>query len=162
MAVTAEKGDQITNTEASPTVLEDTTSLHGRMRIAFFSHTQVAAGDANSTVEVVKLPAGKVRVLFQSSRIEHNWTVATVDMNVGWQAYTDNDGEAVVADPNGLDAAVDVETAGIITPGSAIAAGAGKTMVFNSLSGVTLELQAVAAGLNIGDTAQGYFVYVVD
>jgi uncharacterized protein YwlG (UPF0340 family) len=83
-------------------------------------------------------------------------------MNVGWQAYTDNDGDAVVADPNGLDAAVDVETAGIITPGSAIAAGTGKTMVFNSLSGVTLELQAVAAGLNIGDTAQGYFVYVVD
>lgn len=162
MAVTAEKGDQITNVEATPPVLEDTTSLHGRKRIAFFSHTQVAAGDANSTVSVVKLPAGRVRVMFQESFIEHNWTVATVDMNIGWLAYTDQDGAAVVADPNGIDAAIDVEVAGTFVPGSAIAAGTGKTKLFESRDGVTLDLQAVAAGLNIGDTAQGYFTYVVD
>lgn len=162
MAVTAELSDQLTNVTADPVVLEDTTSLHGRKRIAYFSHTQAAAGDANSTVDVVKLPAGKVRVFFQDSLIEHNWTTALVDMNVGWAAYTDSDGVAVVADPNGIDSAIDVDTAGTFVPGSAVAAGTAKTMVFDSQDGVTLQIQAVAAGLAIGDTAQGYFTYVTD
>jgi len=162
MAVTNQKSDQITNVEASPPVLEETHTLEGGHRIAFFSHTQVGAGDANSDIELVQLPAGKLRLLTQLSLVEHNWTVATVDMNVGFAAHTDQDGSAVVADPNGLDAAIDVEVAGTFTPGSALAAGTGLTQVFSTQSGVTLTAQAIAAGLNDGDTVQGYFVYVLD
>lgn len=162
MAVTTEKSDQITNSEATPIVLEDTTSLHGRKRIAFFTHTQVAVGDANSLVEVINLPAGRVRVMFNESLIEHNWVTATIDMSVGWAAYTDQDGVAVVADPNGIDVAVDVEVAGVFIPGSAIAAGTAKTMLFESRDGVTITVQAIAAALAVGDTANGYLTYVVD
>lgn len=162
MAVTTEKSDQITNVEATPAVLEDTTSLHGRHRIAYFTHTQVAVGDANSLVEVVKLPAGRVRVLFSESLIEHAWATALIDMSVGWAAYVDQDGDAVVADPNGLDVAIDVDTAGVFVPGSALAAGTAKTMLFESQGGVTLTVQAIAAALAIGDTVNGYFTYVLD
>jgi len=162
MAVTTEKSDQITNVEATPPVLEDTTSLHGRHRIAYFTQTQVAIGDANSLVEVVKLPAGRVRVLLSESLIEHAWATALIDMSVGWDAYVDQDGVAVVADPNGLDVAIDVDTAGVFVPGSAVAAGTAKTMLFESQGGVTLTVQAIAAALAIGDTVNGYFTYVLD
>jgi hypothetical protein len=162
MAVTTEKSDQITNVEATPPVLEDTTSLHGRHRIAYFTHTQVAVGDANSLVEVVQLPAGRVRVLFSESLIEHNWVTATIDMSVGWDAYVDQDGVAVVADPNGLDVAIDVEVAGVFVPGSAVAAGTAKTMLFESRGGVTITVQAIAAALAVGDTVNGYLTYVLD
>ncbi len=160
MAVTTQKGDQVTNLDATPPVVENTANMHGRMRIAYFSHTQSGAGDANSTVEVVRLPAGKVRLLGALSRIEHNWTVSTVDMNVGWAAYVDIDGTAVVADPNGLDAAIDVDSAGTIAVGSVL--GTADTKLFESQSGVSIELQAVAAGLADTDTVEGYLVYVVD
>lgn len=162
MAVTTEKSDQITNSEATPIVLEDTTSLHGRKRIAFFTHTQVAVGDANSVVETIKLPAGRVRVMFNESLIEHNWVTALIDMNVGWAAYVDQDGVAVVADPNGIDAAIDVDVAGVFIPGSAIADGSAKTKLFESRDGVTIEVQAIAAALAVGDTVNGYLTYVVD
>ena len=160
MAVTNQKSDQITNLEASPPVIENSHNLHGRLRVAYFSHTQSGAGDANSTVKVAKLPPGKCRLLGALSRIEHNWSVATVDMNVGWAAYTDLDGAAVAADADGLDAAIDVDSAGAIAIGSAL--GTADSKVFESRDGVDIELQAVAAGLADGDTVEGYLVYVMD
>ena len=160
MAVTNQKGDQLTNLDAVPPVVENSHNIHGRLRVAYFSHTQSGAGDANSTVEIVRLPPGKIRLLGALSRIEHNWSVATVDMNVGWAAYTDLDGAAVAADPNGLDAAIDVDAAGAIAVGSAL--GTADSKVFESQDGVSIELQAVAAGLADGDTVEGYLVYVQD
>ena len=98
MVVTVQNSLQIDNLAASPPVIENTHNLHGVLRIAFFSHTQVGAGDTVSTVKIVKLPPGKIRVLGSLSRIEHNWSISTVDMDVGWKAYVDLDGDAVAAD----------------------------------------------------------------
>ena len=159
MAVTNQKSDQLTNLDASPPVIENTHNIHGRLRVAYFSHTQSGAGDANSDVEIVRLPPGKIRLLGFLSRVEHNWSVATVDMNVGWGAYTDLDGNAVAADADGLDAALDVDVAGATPIGSALNA---DTKVFESQDGVSIKLQAVAAGLADGDTVEGYLVYVQD
>ena len=160
MAVTTQKGGQLTNLDAVPAVVENSHNIHGRLRVAYFSHTQSGAGDANSTIEVVRLPPGKIRLLGALSRIKHNWTISTVDMNVGWAAYTDLDGTAVVADANGLDAAIDVDTAGAIAIGSVL--GTADTKVFESKDGVSIMLQAVAAGLADTDTVEGYLVYVQD
>lgn len=161
MAVTDQKSTQRTNEDASPQVMNPTHNALGRMRISYFSHTQSGAGDVLSTVELVKLPAGNVRLLGLLCAIRHNWTEATVDMDVGWNAYTGHDGVAVVADDDGLDADVDVESAGIITIGSVLAANANQK-VFQSKGGVTIVLKAQAAGLGDGDTVEGYLVWIRD
>ena len=81
---------------------------------------------------------------------------------LGRPADRSRHGAAVVADPNGIDVAVDVEVAGVFVPGSAVAAGTAKTMLFESQGGVTITVQAIAAALAVGDTVNGYLTYVLD
>lgn len=161
MAVEAEKSVQRTNEDARPSIMNPTHNASGRMRISYFSHTQAVTGAVLSTVELVTLPAGNVRLLGLLSAIRHNWTIATVDMDVGWKAYTGLDGVTVAADDDGLDADIDVESAGIITVGSVLAANANQK-VFQSKDGVVIELKAQAVGITVGDTVEGYLVWVRD
>jgi hypothetical protein len=72
------------------------------MHAAYFTHDQSAAGDATSSVAIVKLPAGRVRLLLGASMVYVNWTTASATIDIGWDAYTGFDGVAVVADPDGL------------------------------------------------------------
>jgi len=159
MAVTTQKSTQVTNTDATPPVMEETSDLHGRMRIAYFDHTQSGAGDATSSVEIVRLPPGTVRLLGALSRIEHAWTTASATMDVGWDAYIDLDGDAVAADADGLDNGIDVDTAGVTAIGSTQAA---DTKVFTSREGVSIRLTSQDTAIADTNTASGYLVYVVD
>lgn len=159
MAVENENSAQIDNLAASPPVIENSHNLHGRLRIAYFSHVQAITGAVLSTVLIVKLPPGKIRLLCALSIIEHNWTISTVDMDVGWKAYTDLDGVAVAANDDGIDADIDVDTVGAFVPGSELSGG---TKVFESRDGVDIELKAQAVGITALDTVEGYLVYVQD
>lgn len=159
MAVTTQKSTQVTNTDATPPVMEETSDLHGRMRIAYFDHTQDGAGDATSSVEIVRLPPGTVRLLGALSRVEHDWTTASATMDVGWDAYVDLDGDAVAADADGIDDGIDVDTAGATAIGSALTA---DTKVFTSREGVSIRLTSQDEAIADTDTASGYLVYVVD
>lgn len=159
MAVTTQKSTQVTNFDASPSVREETSDVHGRLRIAAFDHTQSGAGDATSSAEVARLPAGTVRLLGALSRVEHNWTTSSATMDVGWDAYTDLDGDAVAADADGIDNGVSVDTAGAMAVGSALTA---DTKVFTSQGGVSIRLTSTDTAIVSGDTASGYLVYVLD
>ena len=160
MAVTNQNSAQIDNLAASPPVIENTHNMHGRLRVGYFSHSQDGVGDVLSTVAIFKLPPGKVRLLGSLSRIEHNWVTATIDMDVGWEAYVDLDGVAVIADDDGLDADVDVEVAGAIAIGSAL--GTADSKVFESRDGVVIAVKAQAAALADADSVEGFLVYVQD
>ena len=129
-----------------------TTEAHGRVRMAYFVHDQSGAGDATSSVAIVKLPPGRVRVLGKQSNVYVNWTTASATLDAGWDAYTDLAGDAVAADPNGLDDGVSVETAGNINLGSALAA-SGYTKVFESQDGVVLRLTSQDTAIAAGDDA---------
>jgi len=159
MAVTTQKSTQVTNFDAEPAVMEETSDIHGRLRIAYFDHTQSGAGDATSSVEIVRLPPGTVRLLGALSRIEHAWTTASATMDVGWDAYTDLDGDAVAADADGLDNGIDVDTAGVTAIGSTQAA---DTKTFISRDGVSIRLTSQDTAIADTNTASGYLVYVVD
>ncbi len=166
MAVTTQKSTEYTNVTATPVVNNSTTEQHGRVRIAFFTHDQSGAGDATSSVTLCKLPAGRVRLLLGSSFIYANWTTATADLDLGWDAYTGQDGVAVAADPNGLADVIDVEAAGTLdgitlTTLAAMKA-TGGTKVFESKDGVVLRATSTTTGIVDGDDLVGYFMYVVD
>ena len=160
MAVTQQKSTQVSNTDAFPAVMNPTHDWHGRMRIARFEYTQSGQGDAGSLAELVKLPAGRVRLILPLSRIAFAAMGASRTMDLGWLTHTDDDGNPVLADPNGLDDGVDVSSAGAVNPGGTV--GGDETHLLSSQSGVTLTAQINDGTFDDTKTLKGYFVYVVD
>ena len=102
MAVTTQKSTEYTNATATPVTMNEAHVYHGRVRIAYFTHDQDGAGDAGSSVALCSLPAGKVKVLLSQSKAYVNWTTSSATLDLGWDAYTNIDGDAVAADADGL------------------------------------------------------------
>lgn len=161
MAVTTQKSTEHTNATATPVTLNPTTDYAGRVRIMYFTHDQSGAGDATSSVALGSLPAGKVKVLLSSSNAYVNWTTASATLDLGWDAYTDGDGNSVAADADGLLDGLNVDTAGQFNFGSGQAA-TGGTYTFNSKSGVTIRATSQDTAIADGDDLVGYILYVVD
>jgi len=156
MAVTTEESVQV----AATTKLS-ANQQHGVIRYAQFDFTQgAAAGDATSTAALVKLPAGKVRVLLSQSFVAFSAMGTATTMDLGHLAYVDQDGVDVAVDPNDLDDGVDVSSAGTLIPAGTL--GGGENKEFSSRSGVTITAQFNDAELPIGGTLNGHFAYVVD
>lgn len=161
MAVTNEKSSQLTDLDATPPKLVDTHELHGRVRISYFEFTQgAAAGDATSTVQLCDLPPGKVRLLMADARIHHSAFGASRVLDVGWDAYTDTDGNDVTADPDGLANDKDVSSAGAIDLTGVV--GTHETKLFDSRGGVRLRATVAGGTIPAGATLGGYVKYVTD
>lgn len=149
-----------------PASLVSTASWHGRLRGAYFAHTQSGAGDATSDVTIFKVPPGTVRLILPMSFIYVNWTTASATIDIGWGAYTDLNGTAVAADPNGLVDGLSVESADVngfeeLTTLAGLAA-TGYTKLFESKDGVDLILTSQDVAIADGDTAVGMFTYMQD
>lgn len=84
----------------------------GEVRLAYFSHTQDGAGDADSTVELIKLPAGRVRVIGHLSRVETSAFGSSRTLAIGHAAAAAVGGEAIAADDAAFAAATSVASAG--------------------------------------------------
>jgi hypothetical protein len=140
------------------------TEEHGRIRVAFFTCTQDGAGDATSSVALCKLPPGRVRILASQSRAYVNWTTSSATLDLGWDAHTDLDGDAVAADPNGLIDGLDVDTVGFQTLEGAIAANllTGGTYVLESKDGVIIRATSQDTAIADGDDLVGFLMYVLD
>lgn len=167
MAVTHQESVQYANAFTDqPREMNPVSQWGGKLQVAFFEHDQSGAGEATSTVAVVKLPAGRVRVFLPLSKAYVNWTTGSATLDFGWDAYTGLDGVAVVADPDGLADGIDVESAGYFDLGafatapSAIKA-TGGTKEFTSKDGVVLRATSPGA-IASGDDLVGYVVYVCD
>ncbi len=154
--------DEMANVVAVPSVKNAVNTMTGKMRVATFNWAKSAvAGEAGDVVELVKLPAGRVRLLGNLSCVYHNMTTGSQAVDIGWKAYTDLDGAAVAADPNGLDAATSFETAGFVSPLATVLVAKSYVKEFESQAGVVLILTAaeIIAAL---DSLYGHFVYVTD
>lgn len=161
MAITTENSTQIANTEADPPVALSTHEWHGRVRRAFFEFTQGgAAGDAGSIARLVTLPPGKVRLYLPGSRVAFSAMGTARTMDLGWEAYTNDDGVVVGVDPNGLDDGVDVASAGAVNPAGTI--GSHETVLFESRDGVTLTAQVNDGTIPAAATISGWVEYVQD
>lgn len=66
--------------------------------------TTAAAGD----LSLIRMPAGKVKILPDLSRVICPAGTATSDLDVGYGAYTDQDGTAVALDGDAFVASADV------------------------------------------------------
>jgi len=126
----------------------------GRLRVLHADYTQDGIG--SPVIGVFHLPAGRVRILGYLSHFYADLTAASVDL--GWEAYEESDGTAVVADPNGLDSGAAVAT--LLTIGTALASKI-QDKVFDSKGGVNI-IATGADALADGDTFEGDLVYVLD
>ncbi len=154
--------DEMTNILAVPPVPLSPVDHHGKIRIAHVNYDQVSAGSAGDIIQLCKLPAGRVRLLGRLSNIYHNLTTASNTIDIGWAAYTNLDATDVVADPNGLDSGVDVETAGTINVGTVAAVLAeGGNKLFESEEGVVITLTSVGIPA-ASDSIVGFIAYVSD
>lgn len=165
MAVTTEKSTQVTNMEAVPSVRLNAGELHGRMRIARFTFTQgAAAGDANSTADLVKLPPGKNITLIKSlSRVVCSALGASRVLDIGHTGYTNVDGTAVAAAADILLDGGDVSAAANLIMGVGTnALTANDAVVFNNKTGVTLQGKVTGGTIPAAATLNGYFVYIED
>lgn len=154
MAVTTQKSDQITALTTYPIVNAEQADVGGKVRTRRFTHTQSGAGDATSTVELVQLPAGRVRVLLDQSVIANSAFGASRVLDIGYAAYTDFSGTTVAASANGIKNDLDVSAAATNT--MAGAAGAEPTLAFNSKTGVTLYCTVAGGTIPDGATLKGY------
>lgn len=160
MAVTHTNSEQFQKAHVPPTQMIETTDQHGRVRGAFFKHAHTVVGDIGSTVTLVKLPAGKVRLLGANTWAYVNWTTALADLNAGWGGYVTPQGETVAQNLIGLATAVDVELPGLqrfVT----LHAAEGQTVLFESKSGVDIKVSSPQA-FAIGDSIAGVLYYIVD
>ncbi len=164
MAVTEQNGTEYGNTVASPPVLNETATEHGRVRLGQFTHAQDGAGSDTSTVNIFRLPPGRVRVLLALSYVEFSALGASTTMDLGHAAYTDLSGTAVAADADDLSADIDVSSAGsgYFAASSQLTAGLGDSKLFDSRDGVLLFLTINDAGIPDAATVAGQIVYVVD
>lgn len=152
MAVTATNSAQIAGTRLYP--VED----GGKLRIAYFDVTQgVAAGDIASTMELCKLPIGRIRILPLSSRVQCSAWGAARTLGIGFRAYTDSNQAAVAEDAAALVAALDVSAAVTV----AISATLLKWDIF-SFSGVTVFAKVAGGTIPAAATLKGYIVYTDD
>lgn len=168
MAVTNEYGVEYTQALITkPTSHLNTSTWGGRLRGAYVSHVQGAsAGDATSDVTIWKVPPGTVRLILPMSFLYVNWTTPSATLDIGWGAYTDLNGTAVAADPNGLVDGLDVDTADVqafeeLTTLAGLAA-TGYTKVFSSRDGVDLKLTSSDVALAAASSVYGMLVYMQD
>lgn len=93
MAVTAEKSAVLTKMDDSPQDLVTPREWLGRVRYIRVNFTQgTAAGDANSTADLARLPQGRVLVIGALSEIFHDAFGAGRTFDVGHTGYTQRDG----------------------------------------------------------------------
>jgi hypothetical protein len=161
MAITTQYSTEYDQANVSKTGNLETNTMGGRVRCAYFTVAQDGAGDAGSSAALVKLPAGKVRLLAAQSKAYVNWTTSSATLDLGWDAYINIDGAAVAADPNGIDDGLSVDTAGFQTFGSALTA-TGGTKLFESKEGVVIRATSADTAIADGDDLVGCLLYVVD
>lgn len=121
---------------------------YGRVRVACIDTTITAA---DNKVLLVKLPAGRIRIL-SSSRVTGTLATNTTTIKIGYPAYTKIDGTTQAADDDALMSA---------TAASSVSGKALNDLVIDSKSGVDIEAVLSANGA-ANDTIKGFIQFVVD
>ena len=152
MAITNLNSTQYANQVADPVVKQPPSVIFGAVRYAKFNYTQVGAGDAGSIANLVEIQPGKTEVL----EIYVSWSAmgASRTMDLGYAAYTDENNDAVAADPDAFHSGEDVSSAGTVRHIE-------QTLI-ESIDGWVLTAQINDAAFDDGETLDGFILFVGD
>lgn len=160
MAVTTENSTQYARELSTATTKNEKNEYGAGLKSFLFEFTQSAAiGDANSLVNLIKVPPGRHRMYCPLSFIQWDAFGAARTLDIGWVAYTDPAGATVAADEDGIETAVDVSAAGQQSGlGDGVAVGAGRCIEFNSSEGVQIQAKVEGGTIPAAIKLSGYFV----
>lgn len=127
-----------------------------KLRLRRFSYTH-AAGAGTGEVNLVFLPEGQVDIYSELSRLATSAFAATADIHLGYRAFTEPDGDAVVADDNAFMDNGDAAT-GITHAAWPLPAAPGITSL-NSRGGITIYAMIDTANIEDTDTIAGWVVW---
>lgn len=131
---------------------------HGRVKALTFELTQVAAGDAGSVQSLIKLPAGKIRVLSHLSSLRTSAFGSSRTLDVGYAAYRNLSGTPVNADPDAFATAVDVSAGAtaVFTESTTM----DLSQYFESQDGILLTSTVAGGTIPVSATIKGVVLYV--
>ena len=159
MAVTTEKSTQVNNKIATPPVNNPAYDEGGDVKFFYFSFTQgAAAGDANSTATLLRMPPGKYRILLDQGNVTCSAFGAARTLDLGYTAYTKYDGTAVSASEDGFISAADISAAATVATSEALAAGADRTYLVDSREGFDIVAKCEGGTIPVGATLKGYIL----
>ncbi|RTL04988.1 hypothetical protein EKK58_09280 [Candidatus Dependentiae bacterium] len=139
-------------------------SDHGKLRIQFFTlPATTVAGDANTTIDLCKLPAGRVRILPRQSFISTSAFGSGRTLDVGHLAYDKRDaslGSSVSQEAAVVDALID----GLDVSSAVNGVQFSTALKFDmySKSGVTIQAKVLGGTIPSGATIAGYITYVYE
>ena len=165
--MTQEKSTQIQNLEAQPPIGIPTTDWKGVKRIMRFTFKQGGiAGPVGSTAELVRLPAGNVRVLLEECFMHRTAFGSGRTLNIGWQAHSKPDGTAVDAGVDAFVVGLNVASVGEDAWGASPQLGSGvdadNSSLIESKSGVIIQATVAGGDIPVGAELTGYVTYVQD
>lgn len=131
--------------------------VSAKLRAAFFSKTYTAAEQGTTgEMNIVKLPAGKIRVFPDLSRVFVPDGASGMTIDVGNRKYIGQDGVEVIEDDNSLH---DNGACGSGDLDAALALPAVGYIEFDSQDGVIIYASFDTAGPDGADTLTGYIVF---
>lgn len=96
---------------AKPQNFVPSTDWGSKLRVSFARLTFTAAGYTTASagdLSLIRMPAGKVRILGDLSRVICPQGTSTSDLDIGYSSHVNEDGTAVNADQDGYAASLDV------------------------------------------------------
>jgi len=131
----------------------------GKIRYMHFTVPALAAAnDVTGTIELCKLPAGRVRVLPTESKIKCSAYGGGATMDFGCRAYVASDGKTAVAE-NGTDFVATKDMSGALVA-SPIGVSSMKKDYF-SANGITVFATVRGIAMPINATLEGWIAYEV-
>jgi hypothetical protein len=135
----------------------DAEDFESELQAAVATYTHVDGAETDLTLNVLRLPAGRIRVYSYLSKLWSSAMVATANLSLGYAEYTNEEGTIVVADINAF---IDQADAGsaldqVWTLPSAL----GEYTEFNSQDGITIIVTIDTEDIEDTDTINVVCVY---
>lgn len=150
----------LTSNQTTPETRGNVKENHSKVRFAHFNLDAVAvAGDANTTIELCKLPPGPVRVIPELSRVKNSAFGASRVLKIGHRAYQNRDNPSlaqIAEDDDAFGSALDMATATTQKVGSAV-----KFDVY-SKEGITVFATVTGGTIPVGATLDGFIAYTYE
>ena len=127
--------------------------------VAIFFDVTTVVGDANSTIAICDLPAGTFRYMAFLSKVYHSAFGTARTMDIGWDAYVEEDGTVVAADEDGIASAQDVAAASSFSPLDELTAEPVAQKIFSSRDGIRFRAKVEAAAVGAGETMSGWLMF---
>lgn len=112
MAISApDKSSQYTNYNTRPQTFNDAVDWSSKLRTSYAKLTFTAAGfttAAAADIKLIRMPAGKVRIISDLCRVVCPAGTLNSDLDIGYGAYTKQDGTAGSASGNAFADSLDV------------------------------------------------------